>query len=103
MLMRALLTPPECGRTTLRVAANSATGIGVPNTYGAQAPIHDEGAFFMPASSGAHACSQFAAGGAGEPQGSPVRRPVRQSRVARHPLRNAGAAVIQHTETANHE
>ncbi len=97
MLTRLTLAPVR--RRNHRVAANSATGIGVPNTYGAQAPIHDEGAFFMPESPGAHA-RQFMAGGAGEPQGSPVRRPVRQSRVARHPLRNAGAAVIQHTETA---
>lgn len=102
--MRNLLTPPACGRTTLRVAANSAAGIGVPITYGAQAPIHDDGAFFLPAFVRALThVRNFAAGGAGEPQGSPVRRPVRQSRVARHPLRNARAAVIQHTETANHE
>ena len=101
MTMRALLTPPRSERKSLRVAANSATGIGVPNTYGAKAPIHDAGAFFMPALVRARKHTRsFAVGGAGELQSSPVRRPVRQSRVARHPLRKAGAAVIQHTETA---
>ena len=73
------------------VIANSVAGIGVPNTIGAQAPIHDVGAIFMPASSGAHA-RQFMAGGAGEPQGSPDLSPVRQSRVARHLANGAGVA-----------
>lgn len=99
MTMHPRLTPSPAKRRNLRVAANSATGIGVPNTYGAQAPILEVGAFFMPTSMGAHA-RQSMAGGAGEPQGSPVRRPVRQSRVARRLLRNARAAVIQRTETA---
>lgn len=83
------LTPgKQCGEN-FYVTANSVAGIGVPNTIGAQAPIHDVGAFFMPASSGAHA-RQFMAGGAGEPQGSPDLSPVRQSRVARHLAHGAG-------------
>ena len=103
MTMRALLTPHPRRRTTLRVAANSATGIGVPITYGAQAPIHDAGAFFMPAFVRART---FAA----------LRRAARESRKARrsvgryaNPVSPATlcamqrAAVIQHTETANHE
>ena len=72
MTFANVLTDPICGRRNAAVDANSSTGIAVPNTPGAQAPIQDAGAFFMPASPGAHARQQFMAGGAGEPQGSPV-------------------------------
>ena len=88
------------GRRNCTVTANSVTGIAVPQTKAQNTrPSSDAGAFFMPATVGACA-RQFMAGGTGEPQGSPALGPVLQSRVARHPLRNAEVAVIQHTETA---
>jgi hypothetical protein len=78
-----LLTPSPARRDNHRVAAHSAIGFGDPETKARKRPSTDDGAFFMPASSGAHA-RQFMAGGAGRPQGLPVLGPVRQPRVARH-------------------
>lgn len=52
-------------------AAKSAAGFCSPMVTGAKAPVHDAGAFFMPASAGGRATHQSMAGGAGEPSGSP--------------------------------
>lgn len=97
--MPTLLTTRPQGRKNYPVAANSVTGNSSPNHKAQNTrPSSDAGAFFMPASVGAYA-RQSMAGGAG---GRKTCRSLCRSatRVARHPLRNARAAVIQHVETA---
>ena len=87
------------GRRNCPVAANSVTGIGVPNHKARERPSTMRRFFCAPSRAHTHVRSLWRA----MRESLRARRclvPVRQSRVARHPLRNAEVAVIQHTETA---